>query len=43
MIEQGSHDELIELGGRYRTMYQLQARRFDADFDEEGMAFDVLS
>ncbi len=43
VIEQGSHDELIELGGRYRTMYQLQARRFDADFDEEGVAFDVLS
>jgi ABC-type multidrug transport system fused ATPase/permease subunit len=43
VIEQGSHAELIELGGRYRTMYQLQARRFDADFDEEGVAFDVLT
>ncbi|GAB3758990.1 ABC transporter ATP-binding protein [Microlunatus parietis] len=42
VIEQGSHDELITLGGRYRTMYQLQARRFDAGFDEEGVAFDVL-
>lgn len=43
VIEQGSHAELIELGGRYRTMYQLQARRFDAGFDEEGVAFDVLT
>ncbi|WP_152364573.1 ABC transporter ATP-binding protein [Microlunatus speluncae] len=42
VIEQGSHDDLIERGGRYCTMYQLQARRFDADFDEEGVAFDVL-
>lgn len=43
VIEQGSHAELMELGGRYRTMYRLQARRFEASYDEEGMAFDVLS
>ncbi len=42
VIEQGSHDELTALGGRYCTMFRLQARRFDADFDEEGVAFDVL-
>ncbi len=41
VIEHGSHDELIALGGRYRTMYELQAARFadpgadDADDGEE--------
>ena len=28
VIELGSHEELMELGGRYRTMYDLQASRF---------------
>lgn len=42
MIELGSHDELMALGGRYRTMFELQAQRF-ADPDEEGMTYDVLS
>jgi ABC-type multidrug transport system fused ATPase/permease subunit len=28
VIELGSHDELMALGGRYRTMYDLQASRF---------------
>ena len=28
MIELGTHDELMALGGRYRTMFQLQASRF---------------
>ena len=28
VIEQGTHDELIALGGRYRTMFELQASRF---------------
>ena len=28
VVEQGSHDELIALGGRYRTMFDLQAARF---------------
>jgi len=34
VIELGTHDELMELGGRYRTMFDLQASRFseeDAD------------
>ncbi|MDQ1403643.1 MAG: ATP-binding cassette, subfamily bacterial [Actinomycetota bacterium] len=30
VIELGSHDELIALGGRYRTMFDLQAQRFAA-------------
>jgi ATP-binding cassette subfamily B protein len=42
VIELGTHDELMALGGRYRTMFDLQARRFTATEDEEGMAYDVL-
>jgi len=41
--ELGTHDELMALGGRYRTMFDLQAQRFGAAEDEEGMAYDVLS
>jgi ATP-binding cassette subfamily B protein len=37
VIELGTHDELIALGGRYRTMFDLQASRFiDASDDPEG-------
>jgi ATP-binding cassette, subfamily B, bacterial len=43
VIELGSHDELMALGGRYRTMFQLQAERFGAGEDEEGMTYDVLA
>lgn len=43
VIELGSHDELMRLGGRYRTMFDLQAQRFEATADEEGVEFDVLS
>jgi ABC-type multidrug transport system fused ATPase/permease subunit len=37
-IELGSHDELMALGGRYHTMYDLQASRFsdDRELDEHG-------
>jgi ABC-type multidrug transport system fused ATPase/permease subunit len=28
VVEIGSHDELMALGGRYCTMFQLQASRF---------------
>jgi ATP-binding cassette, subfamily B, bacterial len=42
VIELGSHAELMALGGRYRTMFELQARRFEATMDEEGAVFDVL-
>ena len=28
MVELGTHDELMALGGRYRTMFDLQAQRF---------------
>ncbi len=42
VIELGSHDKLMALGGRYKTMFQLQAKRFEATVDEEGVVFDVL-
>ena len=29
VVELGSHDELMALGGRYRTMFDLQAQRFE--------------
>src|SRR5581483_11936774 len=28
VIELGTHDELMALGGRYKTMFELQAQRF---------------
>ena len=44
VVELGSHDELMAAGGRYRTMFDLQAERFadPAEVDEEGAAYDVL-
>jgi ABC-type multidrug transport system fused ATPase/permease subunit len=42
VIELGTHDELMALGGRYRTMFDLQAQRFHIP-DEEGTTYDVLS
>ncbi len=43
VIELGTHDELMARGGRYRTMFDLQAQRFGATEDEEGAAYDVLA
>jgi ABC-type multidrug transport system fused ATPase/permease subunit len=42
VIELGTHDELMAKGGRYRTMFELQAQRFTATEDEEGKTYDVL-
>ncbi len=42
VIEQGSHEELVARGGRYFTMFSLQASRF-AEHDGQGVAYDVLS
>ena len=42
VVELGSHDELMALNGRYRTMFDLQAQRFAAE-DEEGRTYDVLT
>ena len=36
VVELGSHDELMARGGRYKTMFELQAKRFEATMDEEG-------
>jgi len=40
VVELGSHAELMAQGGRYRTMFALQASRFG---EEEEEALDVLS
>ncbi len=42
VVELGTHDELMALDGRYRTMFDLQAQRFGAE-DEEGRSYDVLA
>jgi ATP-binding cassette, subfamily B, bacterial len=42
VVELGTHDELMALGGRYRTMFVVQAQRFQ-EADEEGTAYEVLS
>ena len=42
VVELGTHDELMARGGRYRTMFELQAQRFDGSGDEEGRTYDVL-
>jgi ATP-binding cassette subfamily B protein len=46
VVELGSHEELMELDGRYRTMFDLQAQRFTAGLADEGeeeVVFDVLA
>jgi ABC-type multidrug transport system fused ATPase/permease subunit len=52
VAELGTHDELIALGGRYRTMFDLQAERFteqvstgEPEYDEDGNAvvYDTLA
>ena len=42
VVELGSHDELMALKGRYRTMFDLQASRF-GDEDKDRVNFDVLN
>ncbi len=46
VIELGTHDDLMALSGRYRTMFDLQAQRFNVPGEaeaEEGTTYDVLS
>ncbi len=42
VVELGAHDELMALGGRYRTMFDLQAQRFQ-EADEEGQTYEALA
>ena len=44
VIELGTHDELMAEGGRYRTMFELQASRFGpgGDAADPGAEADVL-
>jgi ATP-binding cassette subfamily B protein len=41
VVELGTHDELMASRGRYHTMFELQASRFDEDGEEE-TELDVL-
>jgi ABC-type multidrug transport system fused ATPase/permease subunit len=47
VIELGTHDELMAIGGRYHTMFTLQAERFATGKEVEGepgeTTYDVLS
>jgi ABC-type multidrug transport system fused ATPase/permease subunit len=47
IVEMGSHDELMALHGRYRTMFDLQAERFAAGLPEDAedleATYDVLT
>jgi len=47
VVELGTHDELMARGGRYRTMFDLQAERFAAGEpvtdEDEGVELDVLA
>ncbi|MEN3362488.1 MAG: ATP-binding cassette, subfamily bacterial [Mycobacteriales bacterium] len=43
VIELGSHDELMALGGRYREMFDLQARPFAVVEGEEEAVLDALA
>jgi ABC-type multidrug transport system fused ATPase/permease subunit len=42
VAELGTHDELMAFGGRYRTMFDLQAQRFHLP-DQEGVTYDALT
>ena len=37
VVELGTHDELMVLSGRYRTMFELQASRFEEEVDLDAL------
>ena len=41
VVELGTHDELMAVGGRYRTMFELQASRFGEETEEQGVELDA--
>ncbi|HLX45653.1 MAG TPA: ABC transporter ATP-binding protein, partial [Bryobacteraceae bacterium] len=41
VVELGSHDELMAANGRYRTMFEMQASRFETEAGEEGVPLDA--
>jgi len=45
VVELGTHEELMAHNGRYATMFNLQAQRFDAGDtgEEEGAAYEALT
>jgi ABC-type multidrug transport system fused ATPase/permease subunit len=43
VAELGTHNELMALHGRYRTMFDLQAKRFGRAEEDEGVTYDVLA
>ncbi|SIO62930.1 ATP-binding cassette, subfamily B [Singulisphaera sp. GP187] len=44
VVELGTHEALMAAGGRYHTMFELQASRFGSDdAEEEGGHYDVLA
>jgi energy-coupling factor transporter ATP-binding protein EcfA2 len=42
LVELGSHDELMALGGRYRTMFDLQASRFGQSTEVDELGEEVV-
>jgi ABC-type multidrug transport system fused ATPase/permease subunit len=38
VIENGTHDELMAAGGRYKTMFELQASRFGKEESDESLS-----